>query len=207
MGVKIRKAEQRDCSLVSWAMLESSRAGKRVGLFDLIFETNDEKVLLEKLSQLAQTDTKSSCHYSNFLVAEEDGKEVGVLCGYEPRIATREILTKALEELGVDESYNERISAYFLCYPEGDRQTWILDFMEVKEDAHQLSILKELIQKSLLTARLKGYRRAQTVVEIGAADTLLVYKKLGFSVEKEKKSEYYFETFGRPGIITLAMHL
>jgi len=207
MSVKIRKAEQRDCSLVSWAMLESSRAGKKVGLFDLIFQSSDDKVLLEKLTQLAQTKTKSSCHYSNFLVAEQNGKEVGVLCGYEPRIASREILSKALAELGVDESYNERLSSYFLCHPEADRQTWILDFMEVKEDAHELSILKELIQKSLLTARLKGYRRAQTVVEIGVADTLLVYKKLGFSVEKENTSEFYFETFGRPGIITLAMHL
>ena len=207
MGIKIRKAEQNDGLLVSWAMLESSRAGKKVGLFDLIFQCNDDKVLLEKLIQLSQTKTKSYCHYSNFLIAVEDGKDVGVLCGYEPRISTHEVLSKALMELGVDESYNDRISAYLLCFPEVGRQTWILDFMEVKDDAHELTILKELVQKSLLTARLKGYRKVETMVEIGSAETQLIYKKLGFDVLDEKQSEYYFDTFGRSGIMRLGMHL
>ncbi len=207
MGIKIRKAEKNDSAFVSWAMLESSRAGKKVGLFDLIFQCNDDKVLLEKLTLLSQTDTKSYCHYSNFLIAVENGKDVGALCGYEPRIATHEVLSKALMELGVDESYNERISAYFLCFPKVGRQTWILDFMEVKNDAHELRILKELIQKSLLSARLKGYRNVETMVEIGSADTQLVYKKLGFDILEEKQSEYYFETFGRLGVMRLGMHL
>jgi len=207
MSIKIRKAEQKDSGLVSWAMLESSRAGKKVGLFDLIFQCDDDKVLLKKLALLSQTTTKSYCHYSNFLIATEDGKNVGALCGYEPRIATHEILSKALMELGIDESYNKRISDYFLCFPEVGRQTWILDFMEVKDDAHELSVLKELVQKSLLTARLKGYRNVETMVEIGSADVQLTYKKLGFNILEEKQSEYYFETFGRSGIIRLGMHL
>ncbi len=207
MSIKIRKAEQSDCALVSWAILKSSRAGKKVGLFDLIFQCDDDKVLLKKLALLAQTETKSYCHYSNFLVAAEDGKDVGALCGYEPRIATHEVFSKALMEVGIDESYNERISAYLLCFPEVGRQTWVLDFMEVKDDAHELTILKELVQKSLLTARLKGYRKVETIVEIGSADTQLTYKKLGFDVLDEKHSEYYFETFGRSGIVRLGMHL
>jgi hypothetical protein len=207
MSIKIRKAEQSDCALVSWGILESSRAGKKIGLFDLIFQCNDDKVLLEKLTLLSQTNTKSYCHYSNFLVAVEDGKDVGVLCGYEPRIATHEVLSKALMELGIDESYNDRISAYFLCFPKVGRQTWVLDFMEVKDDAHEFTVLKELVQKSLLTARLKGYRNVETVVEIGSANTQLTYKKLGFNVLDEKQSEYYFDTFGRIGVVRLGMHL
>ncbi|MEA1920525.1 MAG: acyl-CoA acyltransferase [Campylobacterota bacterium] len=207
MSIKIRKAEQSDCALVSWAMLESSRAGKKIGLFDLIFQCSDDKTLLEKLTQLAQTDTKSYCHYSNFLVAVEDEKDLGVLCGYEPRIATHEVLSKALMELGVDESYRERTSAYFLCFPEVGRQTWILDFIEVKDDAHEFTVLKELVQKSLLTARLKGYRKVETMVEIGSADLQLSYKKLGFEHLEEKQSDNYFETFGRLGIVRLGMRL
>ncbi len=207
MSIKIRKAEKKDCALVSWAMLESSRSGKKTSLFDLIFQCHDDAVLLEKLTLLSQTTTKSYCHYSNFLVAVEDGKDVGVLCGYEPRIATHEVLSKALMELDIDESYNERIKAYFLCLPKVGRQTWILDFMEVKEDAHELTVLKELVQKSLLTARLKGYRNVETMVEIGSAEAQLTYKKLGFDVQDEIQSEAYFETFGRSGIMRLGMHL
>jgi hypothetical protein len=207
MSIKIRKAEQSDSALVAWAMLESSRAGKKTGLFDLIFQTHSDKELLKQLEKLSLTSTKSHCHYSNFLIAVEDGKDVGALCGYEPRISTHEVLSKALNELGIDESYNERISAYFLCFPEVDRQTWILDFMEVKDDAHEFSVLKELIQKSLLTARLKGYRKVQTIVEIGSAEIQLTYEKLGFEFIDEKHSDYYLETFGRLGIMRLGMHL
>jgi len=207
MSIKIRKAEQKDSALVAWAMLKSSRTGKKLGLFDIIFQSNDDKLLLEKLTILSQTKTKSYCHFSNFLVATEDGKDIGVLCGYEPRIATHEVLSKALMELGVDESYKDRISAYFLCFPEVGRQTWVLDFMEVKEDSNEFSVLKELIQKSLLNARLKGYRNVQTIIEIGSADTQLVYKKLGFDILQEKQCEDYFKTFGRLGIVRLGMHL
>ncbi|MEA3522799.1 MAG: acyl-CoA acyltransferase [Campylobacterota bacterium] len=207
MSIKIRKAEVSDCALVSWAMLESSRSGKKTGLFDLIFQCHDDKVLLEKLALLSQTKTKSYCHYSNFLVAVEDSKDVGVLCGYEPRIATHEVLSQALMELDIDESYNERIQAHFLCLPKVDRQTWVLDFMEVKDDAHEFTVLKELVQKSLLTARLKGYRKVETMVEIGSAEVQLSYKKLGFDVQDEIQNEEYFATFGRSGIMRLGIHL
>jgi hypothetical protein len=207
MGIKIRKAQQSDCALLAWAMFESSRAKNKIGLFDLIFQSESDEALLKNLTDLAQTKAKSYCHYSNFLVAVEDGKDVGVLCGYEPRIATQALFSKALEELGVDEGYNDRLKPYNSCLAEVDRQTWMLDFMEVKEDAHELSILKELVQKSLLSARLKGYRKAQTMVEIGSAEVQLTYKKLGFEVIDEKQSDEYFSTFGRLGIVRLGMHL
>ncbi len=207
MGIEIRKAKQSDVELLAWAMFESSRTNKAIGLFDLIFEPADDEQLLKKLRNLAQTDTKSYCHYSNFLVALEDGREVGVLCGYEPRITKNDTLSKALLELGIDESYKERIAPYNSCMLELDRQTWMLDFMEVKDDAHELSILKELVQKSLLSARLKGYRKVQTLVEIGSAEVQLTYKKLGFDVIDEKQSDEYFSTFGSLGIVRLGMHL
>ncbi len=207
MGIKIRKAEQNDCTLLAWAMLKSSRAKKKIGFFDLIFEPKNDDMLLKKLEELVQTETKSYCHYSNFLVAVEDTKDVGVLCGYEPRIATHDVLSKALLEVGVDKSYEDRIKPYETCLSKLDRQTWMLDFMEVKDDAHELSVLKELVQKSLLTARLKGYRKAQTMVEIGSAEIQLTYKKLGFEVIDEKQSNEYFSTMGSLGIVRLGMHL
>ncbi len=208
MGIKIRKAEPQDSRFIAWAMLASSRAGKRVGIFDLIFESSDDTVLLEKMVHLTQTPTKSHCHYTNFLVAfDDEGKQVGALCGFEPRIANHERFSKALEEIGVDESYNERIAAYLLCQYELDRQTWVLDFMQVNDEAYTLSVLKELVQKSLLTARLKGYRKVETMIEIGSSELLLVYEKLGFFYIDEKQSDYYFESFGRKGIMRLGMHL
>lgn len=207
MGNTIRKADQNDAAFIAWAILESSRAGKKIGFFDLIFQSDSDKTLLEQLEKLTVTETKSYCHYSNFLVAEAGGEPIALLCGYEPRIATDTIFAKALAELGIEEDYEERIAAYLLCRPEIDRQTWVLDFIEVKPGHDSFELMKELIQKSLLTARLKGYRKAQTMVEIGSVETKMVYDKLGFTFIDEKRSEYYKEVFGRAGIMRLQMSL
>lgn len=207
MDITVRKATESDIELVAWAMLESSRAGKKRGIFDLIFETNERDSLLGRLKALAATQTKSFCHYSNFLIAQAGAQSVGTLCGYEPRIATSTVFTEALAEIGVDEDYQERIAAYLLVVPEVDRQTWVLDFMMAVAGYEPLTIFEPLLKKSLLTARLKGYRKAQTMVEIGSVDWELLYKKLGFKAVDEKQSELYVEQFGRPGIKRLQLNL
>ena len=207
MAITVRKATEADVDIVAEALLESSRADKKIGLFDLVFDTSDEKALLEHLKRLALTSTKSYCHISNFFVAENGGVKMGVLCGYEPRIATHEIFSKALEEIGFDETYHERIAAYLLCEGETDNKTWVLDFMMVKPGYKTIDVYKELVGKSMLTARLKGYRKVQTSVEIGSAESEMIYKKLGFNVVDEKRSEYYKEQFGRAGIMRLQLVL
>ncbi|MDD3769066.1 MAG: acyl-CoA acyltransferase [Sulfuricurvum sp.] len=207
MALTVRKASETDIEMIAQALLESSRAGKRVGLFDLVFNTSDEEALLGHLKRLALTSTKSYCHFSNFFVAVAGNQNAGVICGYEPRIATHEIFSKALEEIGFDESYHERIAAYLLCEGEVDNKTYVLDFLYVKPEFKTVDVYKELIGKSMLTARLKGYRKVQTSIEIGSAETEMIYKKLGFGVIDEKRSEYYKEQFGRAGIMRLQLSL
>ncbi len=207
MAIKIRKAVATDTDLIAWAIMVSSRSGKPAGLFDLLFQSRDDAGLLDQLKVLTMTQTKSYCHFSNFLIAEIDGEAIGLLCGYEPRIATHEIFSKALDESGCDEGYKERIAAYLLCEPEIDRKTFVLDFMVEKPGYDSFEVLKELIQKSLLTARLKGYRKAQAMVEIGSIEAQMAYEKLGFVFEDEKRDELYQEVFGRPGIKRLHLLL
>ncbi|MDD5052387.1 MAG: acyl-CoA acyltransferase [Sulfuricurvum sp.] len=207
MTITVRKASETDIDIVSKALLESSRSGKKIGLFDLVFNTSDEQELITNLKRLALTTTKCYCHISNFFIAVAGGESVGVICGYEPRIATHEIFSKALEEIGFDETYHERIAAYLLCEGDVDNKTFVLDFIMVKDGFKNIDVLKELIGKSMLTARLKGYRKVQTPVEIGSVETEMMYKKLGFSVIDEKRSEYYKEQFGRAGIMRLQIIL
>lgn len=207
MSFTIRKATEADAPIIAEALLESSRSGKKVGIFDFIFNTSDTPALLEKLKQFCQTTTKSYCHFSNFTIALSSGKVAGTICGYEPRIATHDIFAKALEEMGIDESYHERIAGYLLCEPEIDNKTWVCDYMMVKPEFKSFEIVKEMVGKSMLTARLKGYRKVQTMVEIGSVETEMLYEKLGFSVIDEKRSEYYEEQFGRAGLMRLQMTL
>lgn len=201
MGITIKQATAEDARFLAQMILKSSRAGKKVGLFDFLFQMQEEDAIIEKLEKLTQTTSKSHCHYKNFLIATIDGQNVGTLCSYEPRISNQETFIKALQEIGCCENANEILQAFYDCSFEVRKSTLMFDFMEEADSFVDVGVLKALMQKSLLSARLKGYRRAQTIIEIGSLETEMFYKKLGFSFVEQKECEDYRETFGRNGIM------
>lgn len=205
MGINIRKATSDDAPFLAQMILQSTRADKKIGIYDLIFKTSKTSEVLGYLEKLINTKAKSNSHYSNFLIAEIDGKSVGSLCSYEPRIATRDVFLEALSEIGIDAQESEYLGLMDICGFPLNTRTLIFDYMEELEGFMDVGILKALMHKSLLTARLKGYRIAQTIVEIGSLETLLYYKKLGFKEVKQKECEPYKEIFGRPGLVLLSI--
>ncbi len=203
--MKIRAATVEDLDFIAWAILESSRAGKKQGVFDLIFSPADDTT--KTLKMLITNEIKTICHYSNFLIAEVDGEPAGALCGYDGYKVSWDQMSLALEGMGCQGDYKERISAYLMCEPDIEKNTLVLDFMITKEKFRGLGVVKELVKKVLLNARLKGFRRAQTGIEIGSIETQLAYEKMGFTAKEEKKSNYYLEKFGRAGITSYVMDL
>ncbi|QSZ41022.1 acyl-CoA acyltransferase [Sulfurimonas aquatica] len=204
MSIKIRKAIAEDSPFLAQMILQSTRAGKKDGLFDLLFQTNDNKIVLSKLEELTKAQAKSHCSFSNFLIAELDGKSVGTLCSFEPRIATKETFEEALIEIGCRD-FEDQLEVIYNCKFDLNKRTLMFDFLEEVEGLIDVGILKELMQKSLLTARLKGYRIAQTIIEIGSLETELFYKKLGFKEVAQSQCELYKERFGRSGLMLLAI--
>jgi len=205
MSIKIRNANVNDTTFIAKMILQSSRANKTNGMFDIVFEMNDDEKILEKLEMLTKTEAKNYCHYSNFLIAEVEGKSVGTLCSYEPRISTKDQFILALEEVGCTQKVHERLEVFFSCEFDLNKRTLMFDFMEEEEGFIDVGVLKALMQKSLLTARLKGYRIAQTIIEIGSLESELFYKKLGLHVVETKECELYQEKFGRLGLMLLAI--
>lgn len=205
MAINIRKASSEDASFLALMILQSSRAEKKYGMFDLIFGTKRDEDTLKYLEKLTTTNAKSYCHYTNFLIADIDGERVGSLCSYEPRIATRDTFVEAIDEIQRANGSDEYLEILESCDFELNKRTLIFDFMEEIEGFIDVGVLKALMQKSLLTARLKGYRIAQAMVEIGSLETLLYYKKLGFKEVRQKECEIYKEKFGRAGLVLLAI--
>ena len=203
MSINIRKATVEDSPFLAQMILQSSRAGKKDGIFDLIFGTNDDTVILPKIEALTNTQAKAHCNFNNFLIAEMDGKSVGTLCSYEPRIATKQAFVDALAEVGCGENCTEALDVMTCCDFGLNNRTLMFDFMEELEGFIDVGVLKTLMTKSLLTARLKGYRIGQALVEIGSLETILFYKKLGFKQVEEKECDLYKEKFGRAGQILL----
>lgn len=66
MSVTIKQAVADDAPFLAQMILKSSRAGKKVGLFDFLFDMASEEEILSKLEKLTQTESKSHCHYKNF---------------------------------------------------------------------------------------------------------------------------------------------
>lgn len=205
MSIQIRNAKVEDAPFLAEMILQSSRGGKKGGLFDLLFTDSDDATILEKLQELATTESISHCHYKNFLIAELDGKSVGTLCSYEPRISNKDTFIKALDEIGCTKDVEKTLDVFYSCSFEQNRSTLMFDFMEEIEGCVDVGVLKALMQKSLLSARLKGYRVAQTIIEIGSLEAELFYKKLGFEKTKEIECESYKEVFGRPGLMLMSM--
>ncbi|MDH4945258.1 acyl-CoA acyltransferase [Sulfurimonas sp. C5] len=201
MAISVKQATEQDTKFLAQMILKSSRAGKKVGLFDFLFEMGSDAEVLEKIEKLTTTTSKSHCHYKNFLIAQIDGKNVGTLCSYEPRISNQETFIKALEEIGCCEDANDILAPFYECSFNIRNSTLMFDFMEELDDFVDVGVLKALMQKSLLNARLRGYRRAQTIIEIGSLETEMFYKKLGFRLVEQKECEEYRETFGRNGIM------
>ena len=133
-----------------------------------------------------------------------DSTSVGTLCNYEPRIATKESFMQALSEIECV-NQEERLEVLYACDFELNKRTLMFDFMEEKEGFLDVGVLKALMQKSLLTARLKGYRIAQTIIEIGSLESQLLYKKLGFREVKQLECELYREKFGRAGLSLMSI--
>lgn len=205
MDIKIRKAEIKDASFLASMILQSTRAGKKIGLFDFIFKTKTDKELLVCLEKLTTTQAKSQCHYTNFLIAEADGKCVGTLCSYEPRISTTDVFIEAINETSCANITLDDLEILKECDFNLNKRTLMFDFLEEIPGFEDVGILKALMQKSLLTARLKGYRIAQTIVEIGSLEIILDYKKMGFTTTQEKECEMYKEEFGRIGLALMSI--
>ncbi len=205
MKVEITKATKEDIPFLAQMMLKSSRADKTIGLFDYLFATKEQKSLLNFLEALLQESTKPFCHFSNFLVAKVEKKRVGTLCSYEPRVATKERFIEALQNIGCNKSVIDRLLVLDECEMQIDKKRVVFDFFEELDGYVDVGVLKALMQKSLLEARLKGYRVSQTVVEIGSLETLMFYEKLGFVKKEQKECESYKEIFGRSGVMLLEL--
>ncbi|SFV75628.1 hypothetical protein MNB_SM-3-1043 [hydrothermal vent metagenome] len=204
MDITIRKAKVEDKPFIAKMILQSSRHGKKFGLFDLLLEDLEDVERLKFLEGLC--DTKTKYNLKNFLIAELDEKQVGSLCSYEYQQEVDEEFIELFEKVGVHkDTLLEELHILQNCDFNLSKKTLMFDCMEEVEDFIDVGVLKALMQKSLLNARFRGYRVAKTVVEIGALDTLLFYKKLGFKEIEEKECEAYRERYGRSGFVLLAI--
>lgn len=207
MKFEVRKATLNDADFIVSSMIKSSRSSSKKGFFDLLFGDISEEKLYEQVKSLVTNEKKLYCHFSNFVVAYSSDKMLGTICGYESKLLTRKKFLEDLKTLECSDSYQNVLFTYDVCVGDMGRNKWMLDFLSVDDGVDEFEISNALLNKSLLNARLKGYREARTIVEIESTEVIMMYKNLDFVVKSENKNESYEEMFHSLGLLILQLHL
>lgn len=207
MKFEVRKATLNDADFIVSSMIKSSRSSSKKGFFDLMFGDISEEKLYAQVKSLVTDEKKLYCHFSNFVVAHSSDKMLGTICGYESKLFAREKFLEVLNTLECSDSYENVLSTYDGCVGDMGKNKWMLDFLTVDDGVDEFEISNALLNKSLLNARLKGYREVRTIVEVESTEVTMMYKNLDFAVKSENKNEYYEEMFHSLGLVILELHL
>jgi len=208
MNIIVRKASSEDAEYIAKEIIKSSQNMSNIGLFDLIF--NEEGTALEKkLCSLVVNKSDNLCQYKYFLIAESYGKKIGLIAGYEAKKMKSEFLLDAIRsDYEIDPSKCEVIlNTYFSCYAPKNKNSWVLKFLSVVDDIDAFAVARALINKSLLNARVKGYRLGQSSIDIDNVELQEIYKDSSFSKEEEVKNEAFEDLFHSLGIVLYKLHL
>ena len=214
MTFQIRPARREDAAFIAQVMLLAARSHLERGFWDITL-AGDEPECLAYLGRLACATTCSWAHYSNFIVAEVEGRPVAGLCGYDPRVAGISALIQAMEEvandLGWDEAERaapwERFEPISTCIADEAEGAWISESVATLPEFRRCGLVNALLHEALGKGQESGYRLAQISVLIGNTPAQRAYEKVGFQVAGEKRHPDFLASVGEPGMRRLLRDL
>jgi len=214
MAFNIRDARGLDAPFVAWSMCEASRGHLPRGFWDVMCG-RDEAACLRWLELMARGDSRAWTSFRGFIVAEVDGRAVAALEGFDPRVATNEILTGAINQATRDMGWGDdeivRIYNRFLplltCTHEYERDAWIVENVATLAEWRRHGLSGALLEKILERGREHRRRVAQLTVLIGNTPAIRVYEKHGFKISAEKRSAKFEAALGAPGMYQMTCEL
>ncbi len=210
MNITIRSAQPEDAKLLAWCMLMSGRSHMEIGIWDLILSQPEEKCL-EFLELLALQGPRHMCYYTEFLVAEIDGKPVAALEGFDSMSNGEETVAEPMmtvvEKMGLTEEDmapgQQSLTAFYTCHPENAEGAWIVEQVATLPEFRRTGVISKLIDAVLEKGRKQGFSLAQVSFYIGNTPAEQAYKKAGFRYVDEKRHPDFEAVIGCPGMIRL----
>jgi ribosomal protein S18 acetylase RimI-like enzyme len=214
MDFEIRDARASDSPFIAWAMCEASRGHLPRGFWDVMC-ARDEAACLKWLEFMARGDARAWTSFTGFIVAEVDGRAVAALEGFDPRTATNEILTAAINQatrgMGWGDDEIVRIYNRFLplltCTHEYERDAWIVENVATRAELRRNGLSGALLEKILERGREHRRSIAQLTVLIGNDPAIHTYEKHGFRISAEKRSAEFEAALGAPGMYKMTCEL
>ena len=210
MAIKIRPARAKDAKLLAWCMLMAGRSHLEIGMWDLVI-SQPEKKCLEFIEMLTLQKPRHMCSYTEFLVAEIDGKPVAALEGYDPvkigEETVAEPLVAVIQKTGLTEQDmapgQQAIAAFMTCHPDVAEGAWVVEHVATLPEYRRMGAVDKLLEAVLAKGRRQGFRLAQISFYIGNTPAERAYKKAGFKYADEKRHPDFEKLIGCPGMVRL----
>ncbi|HJT90301.1 MAG TPA: GNAT family N-acetyltransferase [Bryobacteraceae bacterium] len=213
MTARIRRGAPEDGSFLAWVMLAASRGHLRRGVWDVLIGA-DEAGCLEYLRRLAVAEPVSLYHCERFLIAERDGSPAAALCGFPMRDAWQPVaiaMANVQRDLGWTEAdlaaSRQRAAPVWACFLPDVGATWGIENVATRPEYRRRGLMQLLLEESLREAAECGCRLAQITTFIGNDAALAGYRKSGFRIADEKRSDEFAAVLGSPGFVRLLRDL
>ena len=214
MPVIIRNAHAEDAPFLARVMLMASRSHRPYGLWDHFVKRNENDCLFF-LEKIAVTKTPHLFHYDVFLIAEQNGKAVAGLSGYDQASHGikhfSRILPEVYDEIGWSKSdlkeASRRMLSYAACMPDEIPDVWIVESVAAIPEARKQGIMNLLLEEILARGKSQGYERSQISVLVSNMPARRAYEKAGFRYVNEKRDPEFEKIYGDYGIVRLMREL
>lgn len=208
MEIAIRSATARDVPFIAWVQQEAARSHVPRGFWDFAFP-GDEADRLRLVGRVSQAAARSFCHWSNFLIAERDGRAAAALSAYTiPSVSAGSALMEAFGEAldaerwsaDARQAMSERIAPFLTCVPDTAEGAWVVEWVATRPEDRGRGLVRTLLQEILARGAARGHRQAQIAVLIGNTPAQRAYESAGFRVADEKTHPDFERAVGSPGI-------
>ncbi len=216
MEAKIVEARPEHSEFVAWVILTAHRSHLERCMWDFLVG-GTEAECLRFLEALATTSEPHWCHYSNFIIAEVDGRPASALCGYvEGELGTGtpsfpNALPEANRAVGRTDEDNiagwQRAGSIIYVAPEHTEDAWVVENVATLPEFRRRGLVDRLLLEMLDRGRSRGATIADIGVLIGNDPAQRAYEKVGFRVIGEKCHPEFEAVYKCPGIRSLTQAL
>ncbi|MVT54939.1 GNAT family N-acetyltransferase [Bradyrhizobium yuanmingense] len=201
----IRSARPEDAEFIAQTILNSMRGHRPRGWFDVALGW-PEAECLAFVTRVAVARAVSMWHFSQFLVAEIDGKPAAALCALSAA-GTGSAAWRAVEEVGLSigltaselDAIRQRGAYSRACWVQGGEGDWMIEHVATDPAYGRRGLVQALIAHALDKGRAAGFARATISFLIGNEPAERAYAKAGFVFAEEKRDANFEAIIGAPG--------
>ncbi len=208
MRISVRQARPEDARLLGWCMLMAGRSHLEVGIWDFVISQPEERCI-QFLEMLALEGPRHMAHYTEFLVAEVDGRPAAALEGFDPVKNGEETITipmvNVIQKMGLTEQDMapgvEKLAAFMTCHSDFLQGAWVVEQVAARPEHRRQGAISRLLEVVLDQGRREGFKQAQVSFYIGNTAGEQAYRKAGFRYLDEKRHPDFERVIGSPGMI------